>query len=392
MKILVLTSVFPNQKQPGLGVFVRERMFNVAEHCELKVVAPVAWFPLVRLLKKNYRPPVPFYEMQNDIDVFHPKFFNIPRYFKFLDGFFFFLCSFYTLRTIRKTFDFDLIDAHFAYPDGFGAVLLGKYFRRPVTITVRGTIRKFSKTSSIAPLVQYALQNAARVFTVCDDLRQAAIEAGGHPDNIEVIANGIDNAKFFRVDQAAAREALNLDLTRKIIISVGGLTERKGFHRIIEQLPALRDKFPDILLIIVGGSSVEGDNEVYLRKRVTELSLTDQVLFAGAQPHDQLYRWLNAADIFCLATSNEGWANVFLEAMACGLPVVTTAVGGNPEVVCSDDLGILVPFGESEALKTAIESALLKDWDRNKIVDYASENTWDRRVEVLLDRFRTLTT
>ena len=391
MKILVLTSVFPNHKQPGLGVFVRERMFKVAEQCELKVVAPVAWFPLIHLLRKNYRPPVAFHEIQNDIEVFHPKFFNIPRYFKFLDGFFFFLCSLYTLRTIRKTFDFDVIDAHFTYPDGFGAVLLGKYFRRPVTITVRGTIRKFSRTASIRPLVKYALQNAAQVFAVCEDLRQAAIEAGGYPDNIEVIANGVDNAKFFRVDQASARQALQLDLTRKIIISVGGLTERKGFHRIIEQLPALRDKFPDILLIIVGGSSVEGDNEVYLRKRVTELNLTDHVLFAGAQPHDQLYRWLNAADIFCLATSNEGWANVFLEAMACGLPVVTTAVGGNPEVICSDDLGILVPFGDSEALKTAIESALLRNWDRNKIVDYASENTWDRRVALLLDRFRTLT-
>ena len=391
MKILVLTSVFPNHKQPGLGVFVRERMFKVAEQCELKVVAPVAWFPLIRLLRKNYRPIVAFHEIQNGIEVFHPKFFNIPRYFKFLDGFFFFLCSLYTLRTIRKTFDFDVIDAHFTYPDGFGAVLLGKYFRRPVTITVRGTIRKFSRTASIRPLVKYALQNAAQVFAVCEDLRQAAIEAGGYPDNIEVIANGVDNAKFFRVDQASARQALQLDLTRKIIISVGGLTERKGFHRIIEQLPVLRDKFPDILLIIVGGSSVEGDNEVYLRKRVNELSLTDHVLFAGAQPHDQLYRWLNAADIFCLATSNEGWANVFLEAMACGLPVVTTAVGGNPEVICSDDLGILVPFGDSEALKTAIESALLRNWDRNKIVDYASENTWDRRVALLLDRFRTLT-
>lgn len=390
MKVLVLTSVFPNQKLPGLGVFVRERMFKVAEHCELKVVAPAPWFPLINQFKKNYRPTIPYKEIQEGVEVYHPRFFNIPRYFKFLDGFFFFIFSLYSLKKIKKNFDFDVIDSHFAYPDGFGAVLLGKYFRKPVTITVRGTIRKFSSARSISPLLKYALKNAARIFTVCDDLRNAAIDAGGPAENIEVVANGIDKEKFFVIDQMSARENLSLDFSRKIMISVGGLTERKGFHRIIELLPALRETFPDILLIIVGGASVEGNNEEYLRQRVVELQVEDHVFFAGPQPHDQLYKWLNVADIFCLATSNEGWANVFLEAMACGLPVVTTKVGGNPEVVCSEDLGILVPFGDSEALRTALVAALTKTWDRTHIVQYAKENTWDKRIQTLLKRFEKL--
>jgi len=152
----------------------------------------------------------------------------------------------------------------------------------------------------------------------------------------------------------------------------------------------LKARYPDILLIIVGSGSVEGNNERYLRRLVAELQLADHVHFAGAQPHAQLYRWLNAADVFCLATSNEGWANVFLEAMACGLPVVTTDVGGNDEVICSEELGTLVPFDDQAALAKALSEALAKTWNTEKITRYAQNNTWEDRVEVLLKNFASL--
>jgi len=386
MKILVVTSVFPNSRQPGLGVFVRERMFKVAQHCELKVVAPAPWFPLINRIKKDYRPLVPYHEVQDGIDVYHPRFFNIPRYFKFLDGFFFFLCTFLTLKKIRKSFDFDLIDAHFVYPDGFGAVLLGKYFRKPVNITVRGTLRKFSSSPIIPRMIRYALRNTAQVFTVCDDLRHAAIDAGGAPERIAVITNGVDSNKFFRIDQREARKKLGLEQNRKILISVGGLTERKGFHRIIQLIPELRKRYPDLLYVIVGGSSVEGNNEVYLRQLIDDLDVKNLVYITGPKPHQELYLWLNAADVFCLATANEGWANVFLEAMACGLPVVTTDVGGNREVVCSEDVGILVPFFDADKFKQALETALDKEWKKELITDYAKNNSWDQRIQ-LLDKY-----
>ncbi len=390
MKILVVTSVFPNSKQPALGVFVRERMFKVAQHCELKVVAPVPWFPFIRFIKKDYRPLVPYLEIQDGIEVYHPKFFNIPGHFKFLDGFFFFISSCWTLRKIQRNFDFELIDSHFVYPDGLGAVLLGKFFCRPVTITVRGTIRKFLPQRLISSQIRFALARAARVFTVCDDLRQAALDAGAVDGRTEVVANGIDAEKFRPLNKQEVRRELGIAVGHKVIISVGGLVERKGFHRVIEVLPELLRNFPDILYIIVGGASVEGDNEQLLRSMVAALGLEDHVLFAGTQPHDQLYRWLSAADVFCLATSNEGWANVFLEAMACGLPVVTTRVGGNPEVVCSPEFGTLVALGDRDELRMGLEQALTKIWDPELLIEHARRNTWKRRVDVLLDRFRSI--
>lgn len=387
MKILVLTSVFPNCEQPTLGVFVRERMFRVARQCELKVVAPVPWFPFIGFLKPGYRPLVPFREVQDGIEVLHPRFFNVPGFCKCLDGFFFFLSSLATVARVRREFRFDVIDAHFAYPDGLGAVLLGKVFGVPVTITLRGTIRKLSRYLLRRVQIRYALASAARVFTVCDDLKRAATDLGISPDHVEVVPNGVDLAKFRRVDQGAARSGLRLPAGCPIIISVGGLVERKGFHRVIEVLPALRRQFPGLIYVVVGGPSVEGNYEPELRRLVGELELRDAVVFAGPQPHDRLHLWLSASDVFCLATSNEGWANVFLEAMACGLPVVTTRVGGNAEVVPSEEYGFLVEYGSRDDLERALGHALERQWDREGICAYAAENTWESRIVQLMGAF-----
>lgn len=391
MKILVVTSVFPNAVQPTLGVFVRERMFKVARHCELKVVAPVPWFPFINLVKKGYRPNVPHLEMQEGIEVYHPRFFNIPRFFKFLDGFFFFLSTAATIRKVRKEFEFDLIDAHFAYPDGMGAILLGKFFRKPVTITVRGTIRKLARFPLIRGQIGYALNNAAKIFTVCNDLKNAVVELGLSPEKVVVVPNGVDIDKFRPVDRLAARRELGLPMESKVLISVGGLVERKGFHRIIAALPEIRKTIPQVMYIIVGGPSVEGNNEPELRRLVTELGLRDVVLFAGPQPHATLHKWLSAADVFCLATSNEGWANVFLEAMACGLPVVASRVGGNDEVVASDEQGILFDLEDRRQMVRAILKALEKGWDRERLVEYARCNAWEKRIDGLMSEFRRIT-
>lgn len=127
-----------------------------------------------------------------------------------------------------------------------------------------------------------------------------------------------------------------------------------------------------------------------LRRQVAHLGLQDAVRFVGPVAPDQLRPLLSAADLFVLATRNEGWANVFLEAMACGLPVVTTDVGGNAEVVCRPELGTVVPFGDAERLLAAIDAALAEPRDAATLRRYAEDNTWDRRVDDLLTLFRGL--
>ena len=390
MKVLVLTTVFPNCKQPTLGTFVRERMFRVAKECELKVVAPVPWFPFARYLKPNYRPIVPRKEIQEGVEVYHPRFFSVPGVLKCLDGLFFFLSLLSPLRRIRNDFDFDIIDAHFSYPEGLGAVLLGRFFDRPVTITLRGTIVPLSKYLLRRVQIIYALRKATKVFSVSNSLKEKAVSLGIESSKILPIPNGVDTEKFFPMPKDEARHELGLPFDRKIIISVGGLVKRKGFHRVLAVLPEVTEKYKEILYVIVGGPTVEGDIGPELKKQVKELHLDGHVRFTGPLPHDQVRIWLNAADIFCLATSNEGWANVFFEAMACGKPVVTTKVGGNEEVVKSANYGILVDLNDQKQLKNAIIEALEKKWDHRKIIEYASENNWENVARKVLQEFKKI--
>jgi glycosyltransferase involved in cell wall biosynthesis len=174
------------------------------------------------------------------------------------------------------------------------------------------------------------------------------------------------------------------------LISVGGLIERKGFHRVIDCLPTLARRFPDLHYVIAGGPSPDGDISRQLKQQVATLQLADRVHFLGSVSPDYLKIAYSAADVFVLATSYEGWANVFLEAMACGLPVVTTRVGGNAQVIQAPELGMLVEFGDRHALIVAIDAALRTQWDRNQIIAYAQANTWDRRIARLLEEFSLL--
>jgi glycosyltransferase involved in cell wall biosynthesis len=384
--------VFPNAAAPGLGLFVRERMFRVARHLPLAVVAPVAWFPfqgLIRRWRPDFRPMPPREELQEGVRVLHPRFLSFPGLFKGADGYFLALSCLPVLRRLRRRFDFCIIDSHFAYPDGFAATLLGRWLGRPATITLRGTEVSLSRFPSRRRGILRAVEGAARVFTVADSIAGHLRQLGANKPILRV-GNGVDADRFVPEPRTDARHRLGIGDGTKVLVTVGGLCERKGFHRVIEILPLLRERFPDLLYLVVGGASSEGDWSARLRAQVAALGLEGQVLFLGPVAPDDL-RWsLSAADVFVLATRNEGWANVFLEAMACGLPVVTTDVGGNAEVVASPALGRLVPFGDPAALTEALGEALAGDWDRAAIRDWACANSWDRRVATLVAEFREL--
>ncbi len=283
-----------------------------------------------------------------------------------------------------------MIDAHFAYPDGYAAGKLGQWFKLPVTVTLRGTEVPLAKIPGRTPLMLKALEMATKVFSVADSLKQHMLSLGADVNKIEVVGNGIDSDKFFPVKKISARNTLGIMDASPVIISVGGLVERKGFHRVIDVLPELIKKYPELIYLIVGGNSPEGGIRDKLESQVDKLGLEKHVRFLGAMPSEQLKTPLSAADVFVLATSNEGWANVFLEAMACGLPVVTTDVGGNSEVVVNDKLGSIVPFGESQALYGALKQALEKPWDSTYILHYARDNHWDKRVSKLLKNYRAI--
>lgn len=386
-RVVVFSSLFPNRNQPGAGLFIRERMFRVGRELPIVVVSPQPWFPfqgLIRTLFPQYRIPAPRRENQQGVDVFFPRFLAFPGVMRRFDGFFMALGAFPTIWRLKRAGMADLIDAHFGYPAGHAATLIGKWLGLPVTVTLRGTEPGHARNPALrAPLVA-GLRRANRLFAVSRSLKGLAIKLGAPEGKVRIIGNGVDLGKFRVIPKAAARSELNLPLDAPVLVTVGGLVERKGFHRVIDCLPSLLARFPRLYYVIVGGPSPEGDMSVSLRNQVEKLGLGDRVLFTGPLPPERLHVPLSAADVFVLATRNEGWANVFLEAMACGLPVVTTDVGGNADVVSRRDLGIVVPFGDEGALAAALTEALDGCWDHAAIRTYAAENTWDRWVEMLV--------
>jgi glycosyltransferase involved in cell wall biosynthesis len=384
--LVVFSALFPSAVRPGAGLFIRERMFRVARHRSLVVVSPQPWFPgqgLIRRFRPGYRPMAPYREMQQDVEVYHPRFLAVPGLLRRFDGWSMALFSYPLLRRLKAD-GARLIDAHFAYPDGEAASRLGRWLRLPVTITLRGTEVPHSRDPALRVRMMRTLKSAARVFAVSDSLRRLALQLGVAPDRSEVVGNGVDVETFQPVDRAEARRRFGLPDTAKVLISVGGLVERKGMHRVIDCLPGLLAAQPNLHYLIVGSGGPEGDMRPELEAQVARLGLGGRVHFLGALPPAELKWPLSAADVFVLATRNEGWANVFLEAMACGLPVVSTDVGGNAEVVCRPELGSIVPFGDAAALERALDTALGRQWDRAAILDYARDNQWDRRVAQLL--------
>ena len=391
-RLLVFCSLFPSAAQPQAGLFIRERMFRVGKRVPIVVVAPQPWFPaqtLIRWLRPHFRPMASTYEVMDGIAIHRPRFVCIPGIFKWTDGLFMALSTFLAMRCIAREHRANIIDAHFGYPDGYAAVLLGRWLRLPVVLTLRGKEEGQSR-SDVAAALKRAIVGADQVITVSAALQALAIEQGADPARVQVIGNGVDLARFTAVSRLDARLQLGLPAEAEVLVSVGTLSEDKGFHRVIECMPGLLATHPALHLMIVGGAGPAGDMRAELKRMVRTLDLGDRVHFLGSVPPDRVNVALSAADVFVLATSYEGWANVFLEAMACGLPVVTTDVGGNSQVVNDPSLGRLVPFGDTNRLREAIDEALHTPWSHASIRAYAELNSWDRRMQPLLNSYHEL--
>lgn len=388
-RLIVFSSLFPSSAQPTAGLFIRERMFRVGKRLPLVVVSPRPWFPgqgLIRRFRPHYRPMPARLETQAGFEVHFPRFLAIPGLFRGLDSLSMALASYLTLRRLKAR-GHNLIDAHFAYPDGHAALKLGRWLNLPVTVTLRGTEVPQSRNPVLVPKLKEVFRDADKVIAVSDSLRRLALSLGLSEERGQVVGNGVDADKFAPVSRREARARYSLPENAKILITVGGLVERKGFHRVIACLPDLLKNHPDLHYLVVGGPCPEGDMSQALKEQVMALGLTDRVRFLGAIRPDELKWSLSAADVFVLSTRNEGWANVILEAMACGLPVVASDVGGNSEVVCRPELGEIVPFDDQAALTRALDQALAHPWDKQEIRTYAESNSWRHRVDSLTNIF-----
>lgn len=375
MNVLVYTTLFPNNQHPNSGIFIKQRMFSFGRlnNCRVKVVAPVPYAPPLRVNQKWYQASqVQRKEVMDGIEVYHPRYALIPKFSMPFHGVSLFLSSMSLVKRLYRDFPFDLIDGHYIYPDGLAAVLFGKYFKVPVVLSARGSdINQFAGFRTIRPMICCALRQADHVISVCSALRQEMMNLGIDGEKISVIPNGVDTQRFHPLGRAASRNLLGIPEHEKVVLSVGALILRKGFHLILDCLPDLIRHHRDLHLYIIG----EGEYRLQLEEKIRSLGLHSWVTLVGERPNDELSRWYSAADVFCLASSREGWANVIMESLACGTPVVATNVWGAPEILTSSDVGILVEHS-SESIFHGLKMAMERTWDRAMIRAHVERRTW----------------
>ena len=372
MNILLFSTLYPNKEEQRNALFVERRLLNLLKDTDVtaRVVAPVPWFPIKHSIFKSYAKfaKVPHKETRSGVTIYHPRYLVIPKIGMALTPFFMFLGTFFLLRRLsRDEKGFDLIDSHFLYPDGMAAILLGKLLKKPVTITCRGSDVTLHVTYKLPFMIaRFLIDKADHVITVCEALKTELIRLRLDNAPISVLRNGIDLDFFHEVDRISARDRLGF--SRKTIISVGHLIKRKGHDLVISALLDLEE----VDLVIIG----EGEEEKNLKKLVAELNLSDRVTFTGSLSPDSVREYYSAADVLVLASAREGWANVLLESMACGTPVVATKIWGTPEVVNTPVAGKLVEERNPQCIARAVQE-LLKDLpNREETRRYTESFDW----------------
>ena len=390
IKTLLFSTLFPSSVRPVHGIFVETRLRELlrTSAVETRVVAPVPWFPLAGERFGDYGKfaATPYFEQRNSLEVSHPRYFLPPRVGMNIAPYTLARGALPTIRKmIRGGFDFDLIDAHYYYPDGVAAGFIAKLLGKPFLVTARGTdINLIPDYPTPRRLILETAQAAAASIGVSRALTDKLAALGIPSEKLKVFRNGVDLDRFHPQAQEAARRQIGISITseEKLILSVGNLVELKGHHLAIEAL----QKLPaDTRLVIIG----KGNEQSRLEALARQLGVADRVHFAGMILPDQLMWWYGAADALVLCSSREGWPNVVLEAMACGTPVVATQVGGVMEIL-TPEVGVLMADRSSAALVSALEQLFAAQPDRQRVRGHAEKFAWDNTSQAQLQLFRQI--
>lgn len=394
-RILSLCCLYPNRLRPNQGLFVERRLQHLGRLTELEVTAPIPIFQYgnpngrrIRIAKREYSPqPHDSSPFVSHPHASHPRWFY-PPFSGSLTSFWLFFQLVLPLARLRRRFPFAIIDTHFGHPEGITGLLLSLVLRVPFTMTLRGNEPKHSRSAFGRILMSCAIRRASRVFTVSERLRRFAISLGANPDKVKTIPNGVDTTIFFPRNRRTCRIQHGFALDRPLIVSAGALVERKGHHRIIRALHSLIANGINADLVIVGGPGPEGHYETNIRQLVSDLGLERSVRFLGPVTPEIMAEVMSAADLLCLASSNEGWPNVVHESLACGTPVVATDVGAVPEMLAGARNGLVVPAGDEGALRNAIHCALQSEWDRPAIASRGQARSWEHVAAEVLEQMQ----
>jgi glycosyltransferase involved in cell wall biosynthesis len=342
----------------------------------ITTIQPIPYFPVVASLPEWATTSE---REQESLRILHAPMFYFPRILKSLDGFWLYRAILKSLMTLQQAGQIDVVDAHFGYPEGVGALIAAKKIGIPCVVTLRGFEVEYIHKPLIGRQIKHLIRHADGCICVGHFLRELALENGADAKRTCVIHNAIDEQLFFPADRIEARRTLGIDADVPIVISVGHLILRKRHHVLVSAFAELLEKQSDARLLIIGDKNFQSGYARRLQEQVSQLGIAGSVEFLGNIDASQIGDYLRAANVFALATQREGCCNAVLEALACGLPVVTTPVGDNTWFVKDGINGYIVPVDDSEAMASALSKATHKDdWDGERISANLGVGDWDR--------------
>jgi glycosyltransferase involved in cell wall biosynthesis len=380
LRVLTLSTLFPDASRPTFGVFVERQTLELAAHpdVELQVVAPVGVppGPLKRHPRYRDKAGVPPFEIWKGLTVHRPRFPVLPLVGGRYSPAWMAWSLRPLLRHIRTAFPFDVIDAEFFYPDGPAAARLATELGVPFSIKSRGSdIHHWADQPGCAEQIVEAGRAAGGLLAVSAALKRDMIALGLPGERIRVHYTGVDLERFRpSADRAAAKAALGV--AGLLLLSVGHLIERKGQGIAIDAMREL----PGATLFIVG----QGPSQRALEEQIATAGLGDRVRLLGPLPHDRLPELFAAADVMVLPSASEGLANVWVEALACGTPIVTPDIGGAREVIDRPAAGRIAER-EPAAIAAAVRELLAAPPPQGETRAAAARFTWAANTSALYE-------
>jgi teichuronic acid biosynthesis glycosyltransferase TuaC len=377
VRMLTLSSLYPSEARPRHGVFVENRLAKLVEAggIRVRVIAPVPWFPFTARVFGDYSryAATARAECRRGINVVYPRYPMVPRVSTTLQPA---LVASAVARSASRAraegFDFDLIDAHYFYPDGVAAVDVAARYRKPLVITARGSdINVIAQLPGPRRRILQAARFASAIISVSAALKTKMVDLGMDAERINVLRNGVDMHAYAPIEQTQARAALGL-ASGPVVASVGNLVPGKGHDLAMRSIARLNG----VVLLIVGG----GPQRASLGRLARELGIDSRVHFTGELPPERMPTLYSAADLLVLASNNEGWPNVVLEALACGVAVVAADVGGVREILTADVAGTIVEERTTEAFALALNDRLVRLGEPAAVRTFASQFSWDEVV------------
>jgi len=370
VKILFVSNLFPDAASPGHGQINAQVLHQLAPHCEIRVISPRPMLPF-----KSWRGRVPR-EEDRGFQPVYVRTFYVPKFGGPWNHRLMARALRNPVRKLRAEFPFDVALGAWVYPDACALDLLDVELQAPLVAIAQGTdVHGYLQMPLRRHIIVQALSRAAATITRSKDLATRLHEAGVPFLKLRPIHNGVDTQIFRPGDPAVARQALGLPMDAQIVLYVGNFLPVKNPLLLISAFARLRSTSAEPCELVMVGT---GPLEAKVRRLANRLGCGESVRLMGRQDSATVARYMQAADVLCLPSKQEGVPNVLLEAFACGLRAVATRVGGVSEVLDKECLGRLVPNSDADALEKALGQTLLEPTDHAAVLRHAAGFSWEK--------------